>query len=166
VTDEILVEIACGADPDVIELGMDADDDDDDDDDVDVNDRDPTPVKLVDARMHASNIITFMSNNSSTFTAAEHGALQSVLGKMNKMTVANISLLQQPTLHRYFQPVHVASASNSTDAASTSAPASTSAAGNNDIAGGAQSVAVNNDIAAGAQSADESHGLMKFGRRS
>jgi hypothetical protein len=67
-----------------------------------VDDQTPPIVKLTNARHYASMLSHFLLNNSVNFSAQDVINFFKVLGKLDKMGVANLNKQQQRTLDSYF----------------------------------------------------------------
>jgi hypothetical protein len=68
-----------------------------------VDDQPPPIVKLTDVWHHASMLSHFLLNNSINFSVQNITNFKKVLGKLDKMGVANLNKQQQRTLDSYFK---------------------------------------------------------------
>ena len=70
---------------------------------VDVDDVAQPTVKLGDAKRHASLLSSFLSKNSLYFGVSKNINLQTLVGNLDKMTVANVGRQHQRSLDSYFK---------------------------------------------------------------
>ena len=70
---------------------------------VDVDDVAPPTLKLSDAKHHASLLSTFLVDNSLHFGVNEIISFQTLVGNLDKMTVANLGKLHHRSLNSYFK---------------------------------------------------------------
>jgi hypothetical protein len=68
-----------------------------------VDDQPPPIVKLINSRHHASMLSHFLLNNLVNFSIQDEPNFQKVLGKLDKMGVANLNKQQQRTSNSYFR---------------------------------------------------------------
>jgi hypothetical protein len=69
----------------------------------DVDNQSPPIIKLSDVRHHASMLSHFLLDNSLNFSIHDVTNFQKVLGKLDKIGVANLNRQQQGTLDSYFR---------------------------------------------------------------
>ena len=63
----------------------------------------PPTVKLSGAKRHAPSLSSFLLENSLYFGVNEITSLQKLVGKANKITLANLGRQHQRSLHFYFK---------------------------------------------------------------
>jgi hypothetical protein len=70
---------------------------------IDVDDVAPPTVKLTDAKCHASLLSNVLLDNSLHFSVNKTLSSQELVGKLDKMTAANLGRQHQRSLNSYFK---------------------------------------------------------------